>query len=89
MMSTDRNYERTTPLAPSGAIDADYVKDTDEWMSRCLRRVRALDSLLPKEDLEQTVRDLASLQRWRILKPEDAAEQLYSPVVPTTRRGDL
>ena len=84
-MATDPSYERTARLPPAWTTDAGYVKDTSEWIARCLRRVQALDPLIGADEAEKTVRDLAELERWRVLNPEEAAEQLYTPVGPTTR----
>jgi hypothetical protein len=49
--------------------------------------VQALDLMIGAAEAEKTVRELAALERWRVLSPEDAAEQLYQPVGPTTRGG--
>jgi len=85
-MRYDASYETTLPLAPSWTAGVNYVKDTNEWIGRCLRRVEALDPVIPFRDAEMTVRELAALARWRVLEPEDAAEQLYAPAAPTIRR---
>jgi hypothetical protein len=88
-MATDSDYEKTARLTPSfDAAAADYVKDTDEWIARCRARVQALDPMLGEEEVDTAVRELSALERWRVLKPEAAAEQLYAPVKPT-RPGTL
>jgi hypothetical protein len=85
-MAGDTPYEKTTRLTPSWNADAaHYVKDTAEWIARCLARVVALDPALPGEEAENAVRDLSALERWRVMAPEAAAEQLYAPIKP--RRG--
>jgi len=84
---SDSSYERTTRLPSEWPADAGYVKDTVEWIARCLKRVQALDPLIGAAEAEKTVRELAELERWRVLNPEEAAEQLYTPVGPTTRGG--
>jgi len=86
-MASDPTYERTARLPPASTADAGYVKDTIEWIARCLKRVQALDPLIGADEAEKTVRELAELERWRVLNPEEAAEQLYTPVGPTTRGG--
>jgi len=86
-MASDPTYEKTTRLTPTWTADANYVKDSDEWIARCLKRVQALDPLIGADEAEKTVRELATLERWRVLGPEVAAEQLYTPVGPTTRGG--
>jgi hypothetical protein len=85
-MAADTPYEKTTRLTPTWNIDAaTYVKDTSEWMARCLARVVALDPALPADEAENAVRDMSALERWRVMAPEAAAEQLYTPIKP--RRG--
>jgi hypothetical protein len=86
-MISDLPYEKTLTLARSWTADGNYVKDNDEWIARCLRRVEALDPMIGAEEAEKTVHDLATLERWRVLNPEEAAEQLYTPVGRTTRGG--
>jgi hypothetical protein len=86
-MSSNPSYERTARLTPAWTAEANYVKDTDEWIGRCLMRVQALDPMIGTPDAEKTVRELAGLERWRVLPPEEAAEQLYQPVGPSTRGG--
>lgn len=82
-MAGDTPYEKTTRLTPAWNVDAaSYVKDTDEWMARCLARVVALDPALPSDDAERAVRELCALERWRVMAPEAAAEQLYTPIKP-------
>ena len=88
-MATDSEYEKTSRLTPTwDASAADYVKDTDEWIARCRARVQALDPMLGDDEADAAVRELSALERWRVLKPEAAAEQLYAPVKPT-RPGSL
>jgi hypothetical protein len=81
---TDSPYEKTARLTPTwNASATDYVKDGDEWIARCLARVQALDPMLTAEEADDAVRELAALERWRVMKPEAAADQLYAPVRPT------
>ena len=80
------DYEKTTRLTPSWNLDAaDYVKDNAEWSARCLARVVALDPAQSAEDAEKAVQELSVLERWRVMAPEAAADQLYAPIKP--RRG--
>lgn len=82
-MESETPFEKTTRLTPAWSLDAaHYVKDTTAWIARCLARVIALDPLLPDAEAEATVRELSLLERWRVLAPEAAAEQLYAPVKP-------
>jgi hypothetical protein len=82
-MAADNPFEKTTRLTPAWSLDAaDYVKDTDEWRARCLARVQALDPALSDADARAAVLDLSALERWRVMAPEAAADQLYTPVKP-------
>ena len=58
----------------------EYVRDNEEWIARCVRRVLELDPLIKADEASRSVTDLAALERWRVMKPEAAAEQLYSPI---------
>ena len=60
----------------------EYVRDTDEWIARCVARVLQLDPIIKAEEARRSVGDLAALERWRLMKPEAAAEQLYTPIKP-------
>ncbi len=60
----------------------EYVRDTGEWIARCIRRVLELDPIIKAEEARRSVTDLAELERWRLMKPEAAAEQLYTPIKP-------
>ena len=58
----------------------EYVRDSDEWIARCVARVLELDPIIKADDARRSVTDLAALERWRLMKPEAAAEQLYTPI---------
>ena len=74
-------FERTERLpVERNEADAEYVRDTGEWIARCVARVVALDPIIKTEEAERSVRELAELDRWRLMKPEAAAEQLYTPI---------
>ncbi len=74
-------FERTERI-PVERIEADgdYVRDTGEWIARCIARVLALDPIIKREEAQRSVAELAELERWRVMKPEAAAEQLYTPI---------
>ena len=80
--STERfeQTERIPVQRPAG--DAEYVRDNDEWIARCVTRVLQLDPIIKTEEARRSVGDLAALERWRLMKPEAAAEQLYTPIKP-------
>ena len=60
------------------------MRDNDEWIDRCLRRVLELDPIIRADEARRSVGELAGLERWRLMKPEAAAEQLYTPIRPNT-----
>jgi hypothetical protein len=76
-------FERTERI-PVERVQAagEYVRDDDEWIARCVRRVLELDPIIKAEEAHRSVAELAGLERWRVMKPEAAAEQLYTPIKP-------
>jgi len=60
----------------------EYVRDNDEWIARCVARILQLDPLIKADEAQRSVVDLAALERWRLMRPEAAAEQLYTPIKP-------
>ena len=81
VFTSDGRFEQTERI-PVERIQAqgEYVRDNDEWVARCLRRVLELDPLIKADEAKRSVVDLAGLERWRMMKPEAAAEQLYTPI---------
>ena len=76
-------FERTERIPVERVQTAEeYVRDTDEWIARCVARVLELDPIIKAEEARRSVGDLAALERWRLMKPEAAAEQLYTPIAP-------
>ena len=74
-------FERTERIPVERVQTAEeYVRDTDEWIARCVARVLELDPIIKAEEARRSVSDLAALERWRLMKPEAAAEQLYTPI---------
>ncbi len=78
-------FERTERI-PVERLEAsgEYVRDDAEWIARCVARVLQLDAFLGAEEARRSVADLAALERWRVMRPEAAAEQLYTPIKPRT-----
>ncbi|MEO8080057.1 MAG: hypothetical protein ABI641_05970 [Caldimonas sp.] len=74
-------FERTERiLVERDAGTAEYVRDNEEWIARCVARVLELDPIIRADEARRSVADLAALERWRLMKPEAAAEQLYTPI---------
>ena len=82
-LGNDVRFERTERI-PVERIQAqgEYVRDTGEWIARCVARVLALDPIIRPEEAQRSVSELAELERWRLMKPEAAADQLYTPIKP-------
>jgi hypothetical protein len=62
--------------------DIDYVRDTAEWIRRCVARVRALNAAATAVDVTAIVVDMSTRGRWRLMKPETVGEQLALPTPP-------
>ncbi len=81
--ATESQFERTQRI-PVERIHAEggYVRDNDEWIERCVARVMELDPIIKADEARRSVADLSALERWRLMKPEAAADQLYTPINP-------
>ncbi len=78
--NTER-FERTERIPVERVQTAEeYVRDNDEWIARCVTHVLQLDPIIKADEARRSVGDLAQLDRWRLMKPETAAEQLYTPI---------
>ena len=76
-------FERTERIPVERILaPGEYVRDNDEWIARCVTRVLALDPIIKAEEARRSVGELAELERWRLMKPEAAADQLYTPIGP-------
>ena len=79
----ESDFERTERIPVERAqAPGEYVRDTDEWIARCVARVLDLDPIIKRVDAHRSVSELAALERWRLMKPEAAADQLYTPIRP-------
>lgn len=77
----ESRFERTERIPVERlTAEADYVRDDEEWVARCMARVLELDPIIKAEEARRSVTDLASLERWRTMSPEAAADQLYTPI---------
>ena len=80
-LDEEGRFERTERIPVERlTTDGEYVRDTDEWVARCVARVLALDPIIKADEARRSVADLSTLERWRVMKPEAAADQLYTPV---------
>ena len=60
--------------------EIDYVRDTSEWITRCVRRVLERDPAASVDEVTATVLDMSSRGRFRLMKPEIAGDQLALPI---------
>ncbi|NUZ05990.1 hypothetical protein [Piscinibacter koreensis] len=58
---------------------ADYVRDTGEWIARCVQRALHLNPTLWASEVTPMVLDMSTVQRFRLMSPEDVAAQLPLP----------
>jgi hypothetical protein len=81
--AAEASFERTERIPVERlTTGGEYVRDSDEWIARCLGRVLELDPIIKADEARRSVTELAGLERWRLMKPEAAAEQLYTPIRP-------
>ena len=59
--------------------EIDYVKDTGEWIARCVSRALHLNPTLWASEITPLVLDMSTLPRFRLMSPEDVAGQLTLP----------
>ena len=65
--------------------EIDYVRDTAEWIARCVRRVMELDPSVNAADITTQVLDMSTRGRWRLMKPEIVGDQLALPAARPTQ----
>ena len=59
--------------------EIEYVRDTAEWIARCVRRVLEIDPSTSAAEVTPTVLDMSTRGRWRLMKPEVVGDQLALP----------
>ena len=60
--------------------DIDYVRDTAEWIARCIARTLAVNPTASADDVTPIVVDMSTRGRWRLMRPETVGEQLALPI---------
>ena len=90
---TESPFEKTVRLVCRlDDADIDYVRDTTEWIRRCVSRVLAVNPSASADDVTPIVLDMSTRGRWRLMRPETVAEQLARPEpqrAPETGRAGL
>lgn len=81
----DDRFEKTMRLVCRlDDADIDYVKDTAEWIRRCVAESLTLNPSLSAAELTPHVLDMSMRGRYRLMRPEIVAAQLALPVPPAT-----
>ena len=80
-MNSESPFDKTErfPSVWDQTIES-YLKSTDEWVARCRARVLQLDAVLKTDEADKLVWEMSQLERWRVMAPERAADQLYRPI---------
>jgi hypothetical protein len=81
--SPEEQFEKTFRLVfLLDDADIDYVRDTAEWIHRCVARVMAVNPTATANDVTPIVVDMSTRGRWRLMRPETVGEQLALPIPP-------
>lgn len=59
--------------------DIDYVRDTTEWITRCVARALVANPGVRADEVTPVVVDMSTRGRWRLMRPETVGEQLALP----------
>ena len=79
-MTPEDQFEKTFRLTCRlDDADIDYVRDTSEWIRRCVARVLAVNPTATADDVTAVVLDMSSRGRWRLMRPETVGEQMALP----------
>jgi hypothetical protein len=62
------------------------VRDTAEWIHRCVDRVLAVNPSATANDVTPIVVDMSTRGRWRLMRPETVGEQIALPAPPAAAR---
>ncbi len=62
--------------------DIDYVRDTAEWIRRCVSRTLVVNPTATADEVTPIVVDMSTRGRWRLMRPETVGEQLVLRVPP-------
>jgi hypothetical protein len=81
--SPEEQFEKTFRLVCRlDDADIDYVRDTAEWIRRCVDRTLQLNPGATANDVTPIVVDMSTRGRWRLMRPETVGEQLALPAPP-------
>ena len=60
--------------------DIDYVKNTAEWIHRCVAEAIVINPALSAHDVTPLVLDMSLRGHYRLMRPETVAAQLALPL---------
>lgn len=81
-MSSEPPFDKIVRSPPAGDRPREpYFGNTDQWVARCRARLLQLDALLKTDEADAIVWEMSQLERWRVMEPEQAADQIYRPVI--------
>ena len=79
-MDDEDRFEKTMRLVCRlDDADIDYVKNTAEWIRRCVAEAVVLNPALTAEEATSAVLDMSLRGRYRLMRPETVAAQLALP----------
>ena len=79
--ATESPFEKTFRLTCRlDDSDIDYVRNTAEWIARCVARTLEVNAGANADEVVPLVVDMSTCGRWRLMKPETVGEQLALPI---------
>ena len=79
--ATESPFEKTFRLTCRlDDADIDYVRNTAEWIARCVARTLEMNAGAKADEVVPLVVDMSTRGRWRLMKPETVGEQLALPI---------
>ena len=79
--ATESPFEKTFRLTCRlDDADIDYVRNTAEWIARCVARTLEKNPHASAEDVVPVVVDMSTRGHWRLMKPETVGDQLALPI---------
>jgi len=79
--ATEDPFEKTFRLTCRlDDAEIDYVRNTAEWIARCVARTLEKNPDASAEEVVPVVVDMSTRGHWRLMKPETVGEQLALPI---------
>lgn len=78
--ATESPFEKTFRLTCRlDDADIDYVRNTAEWIARCVARALEKNPHASTDEVVPVVVDMSTRGHWRLMKPETVGDQLALP----------